>query len=1286
MGKTTILGETTVVINGETYLQQTVKTVRQGQRSTTTKLTKINDVVAEPPTSTRATAPGGSASFAEAGYGGAIPIVFGSDKIAGNIIWASTVTTHTVLVNDQNISFSSVNFALGLCEGEIQGILRIWMGDRLIFDNKMSTTGNTPDTRNGAVDSTVVDITEPGSPLTGLPNSDRQTRITVYNGSETQTPPKLMTDADGYSNTPGYRGLAYILFENFITAGTDIPSLTVETSSNTTVFYPRLESTIPAGSLTDIEDESIVINPVFKQVHVFADNGAVPTLRGLVTYNANTLAGVSNVVYDLSTLNIPSLGSNWRNSVVTNSGIYVLQGGTGNPGVQISINAVAGAIIDSLGPGPAFTIDETGFPATLMDMHAFSFKIDANAPYQDAVAICDNWSESIGIIYVGDFGELTMGPYLDQGVTYENVKICWMPILDVNYANYPTFVDGEDTLGNFFFYIGNDDAETTEFSVGRVELGPALDVGDEDIFGQFKLTQTVHTAKISFEEFNGTGLAHSIQDIIANPTDATLIVCVNSTFGDWVFKYNPYTDTVVWKTQVTLPLEMGPSHDAVLTNQEWAWIANNTLYSLDLKTGQIRTVVDDIVSDQGLQGQATMPQYYDGYERSIIYVSASQITKVFFDRQTVGITSLPTIIETLLNRVNYNRSRYNLSSVSALNLRGFTIREVATLRDILTTLRQVYTFEIVESNGRIQYIPRGSSSAATIANKYLGDLGEQGSYLETTISPDLANLRKINFTYSDVDREYMTNVQSVYYPPIESLGFDNDAAIDVKVPIVLTADEARYNADKLLYAKRLAETSYQARVPFRYSYLDPGDIVTIQIDDAGNETIVARITRAVVTKDFKVEWELVQDDPDIYGEDPGFGGVIGRFYSIKFAPIDPYYYPYLLPTGWASPFTGEGIVYEGERNSIYDTNYVAFLDYTQNSEDVSDSVRFTADIIRQQSTEAAAARGSTLVLTAFTPKKVATWGFVRTPPSNPPNRFSPQTDNSITIAVMNDRSDFPFQTSDLTWDDGDFWTGTAANPLERSNEPSLYGNLILVGEELMRFHTVTDNGDGTYTLSKLIRALNNTDFYYNKVSAGDIVILIRDKNGQYDSQGLKALTGETFQQTNLNAENAVTTLDLAVTSNNPYQRPLSSFSPAYRLFIPNVQDVVITLDGSNEYVIDWTRRSLYVSSRNENPNIKKYDEWSDDGTTGDTDIYWLGADTPLHDIYVSDSATINSRDSSTYLRKTRVSGAVTWTYTAAMQTADGFDYTTDTLYVQIVPVSTWISDVIRDPETYSLAP
>lgn len=160
-------------------------------------------------------------------YGRAIPRVFGTVRVAGNLFWSKGIREVRRVVREQvsvgrsfgffgserMISRTQIvydyyaTFALGLCEGPIVGVRRIWADDQPIFD-----AGEDADAQTVAA------------------SNDNSTLFRLYRGDEDQQPDPLIEAVEGVGQTPAYRGLAYLVFEELPLAayGNRIPTITVE--------------------------------------------------------------------------------------------------------------------------------------------------------------------------------------------------------------------------------------------------------------------------------------------------------------------------------------------------------------------------------------------------------------------------------------------------------------------------------------------------------------------------------------------------------------------------------------------------------------------------------------------------------------------------------------------------------------------------------------------------------------------------------------------------------------------------------------------------------------------------------------------------------------------------------------------------------------------------------------------------------------------------------------------------------------------------------------------------
>lgn len=145
-------------------------------------------------------------------YGLPIPIPYGTFRMAGNVIWAAPPVEHTHTSGGKggptSTTYSySESFAVGLCEGPIAGVRRIWANGKLIYD--VSTNAS------------AAAVSASATAAAG---------IRIYLGSETQGADPTMQSYLGAGNVPGYRGLAYVVFTDFDLSpyGSYLPSLSFE--------------------------------------------------------------------------------------------------------------------------------------------------------------------------------------------------------------------------------------------------------------------------------------------------------------------------------------------------------------------------------------------------------------------------------------------------------------------------------------------------------------------------------------------------------------------------------------------------------------------------------------------------------------------------------------------------------------------------------------------------------------------------------------------------------------------------------------------------------------------------------------------------------------------------------------------------------------------------------------------------------------------------------------------------------------------------------------------------
>ncbi len=174
-------------------------------------------------------------------YGKMIPYVWGTGRIAGNVIDQTDLEEHKQKSGGKGgpevISYTySASFDLLLCVGPILGIKRIWADARLIWSD------------------------DTGDPIP----------CTVYLGSASQTPDPTFEAIHGVGNVPGYNGFAHVVFSDYFLTdfGNRIPQFEFEIFTNVGVFPWRVSEFEPqpdgAGARAQTYANGIVTVGVYK--------------------------------------------------------------------------------------------------------------------------------------------------------------------------------------------------------------------------------------------------------------------------------------------------------------------------------------------------------------------------------------------------------------------------------------------------------------------------------------------------------------------------------------------------------------------------------------------------------------------------------------------------------------------------------------------------------------------------------------------------------------------------------------------------------------------------------------------------------------------------------------------------------------------------------------------------------------------------------------------------------------------------------------------------------------
>ena len=198
----------------------------------------------------------------------------------------------------------------------------------------------------------------------------------------------------------------------------------------------------------------------------------------------------------------------------------------------------------------------------------------------------------------------------------------------------------------------------------------------------------------------------------------------------------------------------------------------------------------------------------------------------------VGISNANVLLYQLFKDAEINTDIIEKIKVDEF-IDGFVINNCISVIDALYILQKVYFFDCIETNGKISFISNKKSSEN---NRIITELdldslinfesGAGNKYMEINDIGNSELPQKINIIFLDKNNNYDTT--SVYAERNCTEG--NKIEIDT-LPVVLDSEKARNIAEVYLYSLWLERLEFNFCLPIEYIYLSTSDLVKINIDD-----------------------------------------------------------------------------------------------------------------------------------------------------------------------------------------------------------------------------------------------------------------------------------------------------------------------------------------------------------------------------------------------------------------------------------------------------------------------
>lgn len=592
-------------------------------------------------------------------WGCPIPMVFGTVRLAGNIVWMGNAERHEVVTRvvtgDEAIinreEFGFVDFVLGLATpppqlGEISGISRIWFGEELVYDANIAIGSGTESTVNRGL-------------------YDKGMRHTFYKGSRAQKISKLMTDVDGFGRTPAYRDLAYILFEDFPVSNADsgVPTIRVELVVVRDTTVPMFET----SAVGPLNSALLQVNDASRRAYV--SNGT-----DIKVVDLETLTQVGTIAAEVAIQPTTVRLTKEENLIFRdNSKVHFVNGSS--PNDRWSSASLQNGAMASIRLQDRFS--DVVNPILIVDnerIHVWKSRFEF-ADFQFFTTL-----------------DLDFWAFSDLGIAQ---PIEFLGVEDVS------DVETQSTHKVAFALLRenvNQQLYLCQWTMARQSQSLAMHENmpvqvDALVYGPSTLSPASNL------------VGHLFDDRVAQ----SLFFFDDNTVISWSWR-----DRVIAWSLAVPALSNFTSRKRLGITSDYKYISGTTVNFIDLLNQRYRSL--GTVSSFGAPAIAG-PQWYDPARDMIAYLDAGgEITKLYLSRLAASPASVADVARGALLAIGLSEDQFDVSAVTAITMTGFLISDQANAVTVLQELCNFFQLSAMDVGGRFTVRPLATVSSITIDN------------------------------------------------------------------------------------------------------------------------------------------------------------------------------------------------------------------------------------------------------------------------------------------------------------------------------------------------------------------------------------------------------------------------------------------------------------------------------------------------------------------------------------------------------------------------------------------
>ena len=959
-------------------------------------------------------------------YGAAIPEIYGTVRIGGNMIWSTGLkeTKHKSGGKGgpkQTTYTYDCTFAVALCKGPIDEILRIWADGKLIYDVSGGSTRLPDFTSNN-------DMVMAAIKIIGEKKKKKGFNLRVYRGTEDQMPDSLIVADKGAGNVSAHRGIAYAVFEKMQLEdfGNRVPQLTFEVTKRISNNMPNLKAHInESDPIPNVTNRTWIPDWELGRLYGLSrDTGTYGTVALDLNSMQYSYQMTSAIQYGQRETYIPGLGYYLRTPGLANSDVIQVWDFK-----TMSLNSVIGKVSTSL--GGRYLNGCGNLAENYGNLGAIGYCYCTTGSQRILHLLVMDWTKSV---WAFQFGNPT--PLFNARSDFDPY-LCLPGKQNTTQSEFIAWRNANSRLELEVWHIG---------ATANASLNSRLPPGGCDAPSYtWEQSTDFSKSRINLQPFSEP---YSAQVVLYDPTDDCLFSLGFSGGVQCAFKYSIANGTykfAVKNADYPMPYQnmrysrilggtmgYGGGYNAGTGSLRW-WT------EIDLQNGAL--VRKDLIDTGEFESQFWFGgnQQWDDGSSSVIVNTRTNFRRVFL-RSGAEKMSVAEVVEDICARTNIlDTGDIDVTELENSELVGYTIDRETTARDVLKQLATAFLFDGYESDYKLKFRSRGNNSIVTIPESWIARDNDD-IVVRETITQELELPMRVTVNYYDTARDYQQGSQTMKrnaapYPSMWTRKEDI-----VELPISWTPNDAKRCADKLLKMSWANRYGYNFTLPWKYMKYDPTDVVTINLEDG--TVLEARLSDMTIGADFQIQAAGASEKAAAY-----ISTAVGQVGATPPQGI-PGDYP-SFPIVADTPLLRD-IDYETSGNS---TAYVAAgtfaLTYTGAQIFMNDG--FEYDPIG--ATEIEAVTGICLTTLPYT-------------------TATESTDETFVLRVRLDD------------------TTATLESITQEDMLTNYQNAALVGKEVIQFRDAVLNVDGTWSLTGILRARRGTNYAVRGHEASEQFLLL----------------------------------------------------------------------------------------------------------------------------------------------------------------------------------------------------